>query len=355
MKKIVSIVGARPNFIKLSALSPFIEKKFNHIIVHTGQHYDFELSEGLFSELGLRIPKYNLGIGSASRSMQISKILQKGEKVLQKEKPDLVVVYGDTNSTLAGALAASLLGIPVAHVESGERCGNPSVPEELNRTVVDHISSILFAPTQNALTNLRKENLKKAAHFTGDLMIDALASAKLDSARFLRSLSLKKGQYIYATIHRFENTNGKEQINNILKALNNLEYTVVFPLHPRTAKVLKRYKIHLSVFNNINFIKPQQYKNSLALISCAHMVISDSGGVLKESYYYKTPCIVLRGEIEEKTLTATGWVTLLNPKSDLPRLADVIKNLKVPKNHPDVYGRGHASNAIINRIQAYLK
>lgn len=354
MKKIVSIVGARPNFIKLSALCPLLEKNFNHIIVHTGQHYDYGLSKSLFLELHIKKPNYNLLVRSGTHAAQTATILLRAEKVIKDEKPDLVIVYGDTNSTLGGALVASKLNIPVAHVEAGERCGNLTVAEEVNRIVVDHISDLLFASSQEGLKNLKKENLENA-FFTGDLMIDSAKQTHINANQILKTFNLNNKKYLYATLHRAENTTGPEVIKMIINILNDIGYKIILSLHPRTAKVLKDTKISTADFQNIIFVKPQPYKNSLALIKSAKFVITDSGGIQKEAFHFKTPCVVLRGEIEQKELVKSGWTYLVNPRKDLNYLKNIIEKFSPPNSHPNFYGRGTASKVIIGLIKSYFK
>ncbi|PIS41366.1 MAG: UDP-N-acetylglucosamine 2-epimerase (non-hydrolyzing), partial [Candidatus Kerfeldbacteria bacterium CG08_land_8_20_14_0_20_42_7] len=307
MKHIVSVVGARPQFIKAAAISRQLRMYFKETLVHTGQHYDFDLSDIFFKELKLFTPDRNLNIGSMTHSKQTGEMLIKIEEVLLEEKPDVVLVYGDTNSTLAGALAASKLHIPLAHVEAGLRSFNKLMPEEINRIVADSVSDLLFVPTAAAITNLKKEGITKGVHMVGDIMFDLLLENILKAemaSDILIKLSLKKSDYYLATIHRAENTVQK----NLLKAFfvfSKLDLQVVLPIHPRTKKMLtKEINLLIESSPNIKITKPVGYFDMLMLEKNAKAILTDSGGVQKEAYMLGTPCLTLRNETE--------WVETLN-------------------------------------------
>jgi len=301
--KIISVVGARPQFIKLSALSRELRKKHKEIILHTGQHYDDELSRIFFSELSIPEPDYNLGIGSAEHGEQTGRMLKGIEEVLLFEKPDLVIVYGDTNSTLAGALAAVKQKIPVAHVEAGLRSFKRSMPEEVNRVLTDQVSSLLFCPTKTSVQNLRKEGITKGVHLVGDVMYDSLRQhikrAEKKSG-ILKKLNLSEKDFYLITIHRAENTDIKENLKKITEILFGLDKKTVFPVHPRTKRSLSEFNLLGKVESkrHLFLIDPVSYLDMLVLEKNARCVLTDSGGVQKEAFFLKTPCLTLREETE---------------------------------------------------------
>jgi len=297
--KIVSIVGARPQFIKCAPLSRELRKVHQEILIHTGQHYDHDMSDIFFEELNIPKPDYNLGIGSGNHGEQTGKMLIEIEKVLLKEKPDLMIVYGDTNSTMAGALAAVKLHIRVAHVEAGLRSFDRSMPEEINRVLTDHISDILFCPTQTAVNNLAKEGITQGVHLVGDEMLDALEYNKKvaeKKSNILEELSIKKGKYLVITIHRPSNTDSRENLSNIIEALREIGEAVVFPVHPRTKKFLQEYC--LDIPENVRLIEPLGYLDMLKLMAGARKILTDSGGIQKEAYMLGVPCVTLRENTE---------------------------------------------------------
>jgi UDP-N-acetylglucosamine 2-epimerase len=310
--KIVSVVGARPQFIKLAALSKELRKKHREIIIHTGQHYDDELSKIFFSELSLPRPNYNLGIGSAEHGKQTGRMMEGIERILISRNPDLVIVYGDTNSTLAGALAAAKLNIPVAHVEAGLRSYRKSMPEEINRVLTDHVSTLLFCPTPTSVINLKKEGITKGVYLVGDVMYDSLLDhlkvAEKES-RIMRKLNLTKKEFYLLTIHRAENTDIKENLKKVTQIIADLDKKVVFPIHPRTRKKLREFKLlrRLVTLSNLILIDPVSYLDMLILEKNARFVLTDSGGVQKEAYFLKTPCLTLRDETEWLETLKGGW------------------------------------------------
>lgn len=311
--KIISVVGARPQFIKLSSLSKELRKRHKEIILHTGQHYDDELSRVFFSELSIPKPEYNLGIGSAEHGEQTGRMLKGIEEVLLFERPDLVIVYGDTNSTLAGALAAAKQNIPVAHVEAGLRSFVKSMPEEINRVLTDHISSLLFCPTPTSVKNLKKEGVTKGAYLVGDVMYDSLQDNLAEAektSRIMKKLKLGDKDFYLMTVHRAENTDIKENLRRIAGIAGNLDKRTVFPIHPRARKRLLEFKLldRLLSRDGLHLIDPVSYLDMLVLEKNAKAILTDSGGVQKEAFFLRTPCLTLREETE--------WVETLKDGSN---------------------------------------
>jgi UDP-N-acetylglucosamine 2-epimerase len=353
--KIISIVGARPQFIKAAFVSKKLkEQGVKEILVHTGQHYDFNLSEVFFKELNLAKPKYNLGIGSGRHGEQTGRMISEIEKVLLQEKPNFVVVYGDTNSTLAGALAAAKLHIPVAHVEAGLRSYNKNMPEEINRVLTDHISEILFAPTDTAVNNLKNEGITKNVYKVGDVMFDiALQTKKIvDEEKIIKRYGLKKKNFILVTIHRAENTDNKENLRNIwlaLKAVAKKGIKVFFTVHPRTKKALKKYGFFRDNFpKNLVLNEPVSYFEMVALESNAKVIVTDSGGVQKEGYFFKTPCVITRKETEWTELVDIEWNMLAGSSKDkiITLIQTYYNKTSLKDKWVGFYGNGRASEKI---------
>jgi UDP-N-acetylglucosamine 2-epimerase len=372
MVKIATIVGARPQFIKAATVSRAIQtsnekkKKIQEILIHTGQHYDYLMDRVFFEELKIPHPNYHLGVGSGSHGKQTGVMLERIEDVLQKEKPGAVLVYGDTNSTLAGALAASKLNIPIAHVEAGLRSYNRRMPEEINRLVTDHLSTFLFCPTAQAVQNLLKEGIKdgkgKIVKNVGDVMYDSIlyySSLAEKKSTILKDLGLfnpqsafRIPQYYLATLHRAENTDDPKKLKSILKALHEIrkEALVVLPLHPRTKKVMKIY--HLSPDNErIKLIDPVSYLNMLVLERHARAILTDSGGVQKEAYWFRVPCLTLRGETEWVETVKSGWNALVGTET-----GNILEGLiKIERKKPvgrqrNFFGDGKAGQKILQMI-----
>lgn len=343
--KIVTVVGARPQFIKAAPLSKSIRKENTEIIIHTGQHYDENMSRVFFDELDIPKPDYNLNVGSGSHGYQTGSMLIKIEEILLKEKPDMVLVYGDTNSTLAGALAASKMLIPVAHVEAGLRSFNMSMPEEQNRILTDHISSLLFAPTGTAVGNLKEEGIKNKVYNVGDVMYDSIlyfCSKARDKSNILNTLGLCSEKYILATIHRAENTNDHDRLMNIISAFNESEKKIVLPLHPRTNKFIQDYGLSFS--ENISVIEPVGYLDMIMLEMNSSMIVTDSGGVQKEAFFLSRPCITLRDETEWVETVENGWNVLVG--ADVKRIVYYMNNLNPIEERRDYFGDGNASGKI---------
>ncbi|HAV92669.1 TPA: UDP-N-acetylglucosamine 2-epimerase (non-hydrolyzing) [candidate division WOR-3 bacterium] len=351
MKKIVTVIGARPQFIKHAALQNELRKSFKEITVHTGQHYDENMSDIFFKEMGIKKPDYNLEVGSMSHAAQTGCMMERLEDVFLQTKPDMVIIYGDTNSTVAASLTASKMHIPVSHVEAGLRSFNMRMPEEINRIIADRLSDILFAPTKTSMKNLREENLKGI--LTGDVMLDAFLKykSKADSIDIEDViLGLKEDSYAYMTLHRAENTlkgNLKKIINNISK----IPMPVIFSVHPRTLKVIgELFQVKQNRIKNIHLIDPQGYFNNIALMSRSLLVITDSGGLQKEAYFAKKRIITVREETEWTETVDSGYNTLC------PMAEEIHKKISFKRKplYKNYYGDGDASIKISRRIKEYL-
>jgi len=338
--KIITIVGARPQFIKLSALSRVMKEynEIDEIIIHTGQHYDNNMSENFFKELNINIPKYNLEVGSGNHGKQTGLMMERIEKILIEEQPTWVVVFGDTNSTIAGALAAAKLNIKVAHIEAGLRSFNRNMPEEINRIVTDHISTILFAPTMNAMDILKDEGLADKAIFSGDIMYD---SVKYYENLLDNTLIESDSQYYLATIHRQENTNNLKRINNIFTAFSIINERIILPLHPRTKKYIK----DIEISDNVEVINPVSYLKLLTLIKKSRGVLTDSGGIQKEAFFLKKPCITLRDETEWIETLEDGWNYVVG--DNITTILNKIKKAP-PTKQKNYFGDGHSAKKICN-------
>lgn len=340
---VASVVGARPNFVKLAPVSRELRKRLDEVIIHTGQHYDYEMDRIFFDDMGIPSPNYHLGIGSGSHGFQTGEMLKKVEEVLIREKPDVVLVFGDTNSTLAGALAAAKLHIKVAHIEAGLRSNDRSMPEEINRVLVDHCSDLLLCPTETAVENLREEGIVKNVYLTGDVMVDAQRDcAKIAEIRshILEDLKLKSKGYYLATIHRASNTDDPERLKAIIEALEELG-DVVFPCHPRAEKYLRRFGLWEDLNRKVRVIKPVGYLDMISLEKSAKKIITDSGGVQKEAYLLNVPCITLREETEWVETVEDGWnVLACRDKDEIVRLA---RDFVPSQERRDVFGKGDAS------------
>lgn len=359
--KILTIIGARPQFIKAAPFSEEFRKNNEEILLHTGQHYDANMSDIFFQELGIPMPDYNLGVGSGNHGKQTATMLEGIEEILLKEKPDGILVYGDTNSTLAGALAASKLHIPVFHVEAGLRSYNKLMPEEQNRILTDHISDILLCPTQTAIDNLKKEGITTGVINTGDIMYDTvlrnidIANEKYSNGLWFQEIVKENGNidkfdekgYYLATIHRAENTDNIEKLSNIFKAFSELDKPVLLPLHPRTKKLIENLNID---FKNIIIIKPVGYLLMLYLISNAYMVVTDSGGLQKEAYFLKTPCTTLRDQTEWIETLENEWNVL--SEINVEEIKAKVKRELICLQHPQPksFGDGNAASRICEAI-----
>lgn len=386
MIKIVSVVGARPQFVKMAAICKDIESHnrrvdadpIEHVVIHTGQHYDIQMSDVFFDELGIPEPEHNLEVGSGTHAAQTGSMLQRTERVLMEERPDIALVYGDTNSTLAGALAAAKLHIPVAHVEAGLRSYRKHMPEEVNRVATDHLSTVLFCPSERAIENLQHEGFVKAfgngrrvttedirglspveysvdrplTVNVGDVMFDSvlhLLSVAEGRSDVIDRLSLKKGRYYLTTVHRAENTDRPENLRGIIRALNCLadrRTDVLFPIHPRTKKALSALEAE-KIHSNVEVIDPVSYLDMLVLEQNASMILTDSGGVQKEAFFLQVPCVTLREETEWMETVDAGWNILAGADPErILKAIDELAGIELERQLPRIYGDGKAADYI---------
>jgi UDP-N-acetylglucosamine 2-epimerase len=362
--KIVTIVGARPQFIKAASVSRAIQKRnkehdtqMTEVMVHTGQHYDENMSQVFFDELEIRKPDYNLGVGSGSHGKMTGMMLEKIEEVLLKEKPDAVLVYGDTNSTLAGALAASKLHIPVGHVEAGLRSFNRQMPEEINRVLTDHVSSFLFCPTDTAVKNLKKEGITAGVFKVGDVMFDSFLFNKQLAEKksiILSELGIKPKGYCLVTVHREENTTNGKRLTGIFEAFKRLatqDCPFIAPLHPRTAKALKELGRDRLCGPHVRILEPVSYLDMVLLETNAKLILTDSGGVQKEAYFAQTPCITLREETEWVELVRHGCNLVAGTsEEDIFLSFRRMTDRKIDFNL-NLYGNGESSERIVDTLK----
>jgi len=358
--KLLTVVGARPQFIKAAVVSRAIAAfnaravsglRMEEVLVHTGQHYDDNMSAVFFQELRMSEPAHHLGVGSGPHGQQTGRMLEGLERVMHQERPDLVLIYGDTNSTLAGALAASKLGLPVAHVEAGLRSYNRTMPEEINRVVADHLSALLLCPTACAVKNLSCEGVVAGVHQVGDVMYDSLLFNLQQAAQhagILDRLGLQSGQYGLVTIHRAENTDRPETLRTLIATLGNLGLPVVFPLHPRTTVAMQAARI--GAHGNIRLIPPVSYQEMLILERNARLILTDSGGVQKEAFLLGVPCVTLRSETEWVETVEAGLNRVAGTEPDA--ILDAARAFldKVPSASTQPYGNGHAAEAILEIV-----
>lgn len=355
---VLSIVGARPNFVKLASVYKSFPKRFNHSIVHTGQHYDFEMSEIFFENFKLPKPDYDLEIGGGTRAHQIGKMIQNIEKVLRVENPKLVLVYGDTNSTFAGALAASTCNIKLAHIESGLRSFDRRMPEETNRILTDNLSDYLFAPTKTSILNLKRENNIGKIVKSGDLSVEILNDTKsiLLKKKEKNPVNLEPKSYVLFTMHRAENTADKDSLIAVIKSFEKLRHLdIVFPIHPRTRKVLESYNLLENLVNcrNVKVIDPVGYPEFIQLLLNSKKVITDSGGVQKEAYILSIPCVTIRENTEWVETVAEGWNVLTGLNTN--KIVNYVCNWYPSKKQKPIFGQGNTSKIINLEIEKILK
>jgi UDP-N-acetylglucosamine 2-epimerase len=343
--KIVSLVGARPEFIQAAPLSRVLRREHHEILVHTGQHYDASLSQTFFDELDLPAPKYNLDAGSGTHTQQTTKAMLRFEEVLQREKPDLVIVRGDTNSTLAGGIVASKLQIPLAHVEAGERSFNRRMPEEINRLVVDQLADVHFCVSRKAVDQLAAEGIRDSAYWVGDVLLDAMIQYRPKAHRrmeIFRRLDLQPGGYSLVTVHRAGNTEDVSRLGQIARALEKADERIVFPVHPRTARALA--DMNFKFGRHVNVIEPVGYLEMILLEEQARMIATDSGGVQREAYFLGVPCLTLRDETEWIETVEAGWNKVVG--ADPGRILSAWGSFVPPVERPAIFGDGMASERI---------
>lgn len=348
MKKVCTVVGARPQFIKLAVVSRILRKSCQEILIHTGQHYDHNMSDVFFEELDIPRPDYNLGISGGTHGQMTGQMLIKIEEVLLRERPDLLLVFGDTNSTAAGALAAVKLGIPVCHVEAGNRLGTYSNPEEINRIVTDHVSSLHLVCTTSGVDFLKREGFSASVHLVGDPMYDAFHyySARLDG------IAPPAKEFYYMTCHRQENTDQDEKLQQILQAMNSLDAPTVYPVHPRNReRTMRLCQEHR--YENIILLDPVGYKTSLALVNGAKKIVTDSGGLQREAFFAQKPCVTVFGYVAWPETMVHNCNQLAKPDCE-----DILSKLQAPVLFDPNYqpfGDGHAAEKIVNAIHAFFE
>jgi UDP-N-acetylglucosamine 2-epimerase (non-hydrolysing) len=359
MKKIISVVGARPNFIKAAPIHKAFSKysdSFTHLLCHTGQHYDEKMSKVFFEDLELPHPHFYLGVGSGSHAEQTARVMIEFEKVAAKERPDMILVYGDVNSTVACSLVASKLGIPVAHIEAGLRSFDRTMPEELNRMVTDVLANYLFVTEKSGLENLNREGVsREKIYFTGNVMIDSLVHylPKAALSPICSSLGVAKGNYLLVTLHRPSNVDAKENLCNILTALNSLseQCPVIFPVHPRTTKNIDSYGLRGLIGKNIILTDPIGYIDFLALIKDARLIVTDSGGIQEESTYLNVPCLTARENTERPITVEAGTNRLIG--TDWRKIHDaaaaLLNSAPLSGSIPELWD-GHAAERIVDVV-----
>ena len=353
--KILSVVGARPQFIKAFAVSRELRPEHEEILVHTGQHYDKELSDVFFEELGIPEPDYNLGVGSDTHGRQTAAMLEGIEEIIANEDPDVVLLYGDTNSTLAGAIAGAKIDPLVAHVEAGLRSHNREMPEEINRVLTDHASDFLFAPSESAAETLASEGITDGVHVVGDVMYDAILWARDVAQRetgILDQLELESDDFILSTVHRAGNTDDRDRLEAIVGGLSDTPLPVVLPVHPRTKNRLKEYGLWDRTTTELEVIEPVGYLNFVQLLNASERVATDSGGVQKEAFYLDTPCVTMREETEWTETVECGWNELVG--ADPERIKEALQAENQLKEKPTPYGDGAAAEAIVEILRESL-
>jgi UDP-N-acetylglucosamine 2-epimerase (non-hydrolysing) len=344
--KVLSVVGARPQFVKAFPLSRALRPDHEEVLVHTGQHYDEELSDVFFEELDVTKPAYNLGVGSGTHAAQTAEVVQRLDPVVEDEDPDWLLLYGDTNSTLGGAIVGAKRDVRVAHVEAGLRSHNREMPEEINRILTDHASDLLFAPTDAARETLEREGLGRRTHVTGDVMYDALLWARdvaLRETSIVGDLDLERGEYVLATVHRPRNADNLDRLAAILDALVALPQRVVFPVHPRTGNKLNEFELRERAERELTLIDPAGYLEFVALLAGSRTVVTDSGGVQKEAFFLDTPCVTLREETEWIETVENGWNRLVGANTD--KILKAVSE-RPPDQKSNPYGGGEAAVVI---------
>ncbi len=352
MYKLLTLIGNRPHFIKAASLSREIAKQgsIEEIIIHSGQHYDESMSGNFFSELKLPKPKYNLAVGSKSPIQQMTEIMDKLQAIIDFEQPDIFIVFGDTNTTAAGAITAAKNNIPLAHVEAGLREHNKSVPEEINKLLTDAVTDFFFVPTQTGIDNLYREGKTENVHLTGDIGIDLIYQGEDEiykASIILNKHGLRKSNYLFMTCHRQVNTDIKENLENILLAINETDETVVLTLHPRTKNAIKQHELgKYLVRNNIIVLEPLGFWETQALVKNARICITDSGGIIKESYFHHVPAIIIDTQTEWTETVDEGWTHIVGPNTK--SILSHLDKIKKPLYHSNCLGDGTAAKKIID-------
>lgn len=349
--RLLSVVGARPQFIKTFAVSRELRLNHEEIMVHTGQHYDEKMSDVFFEELGMPEPDYNLGVGSDSHGRQTAEMLEGIENIFKDEDPDIVLLYGDTNSTLAGAIASSKLDTVVAHVEAGLRSYNREMPEEINRVLTDHASDLLFAPSESAADTLEQEGITEGVHVVGDVMYDAILWAQEvaeSESTILEQIGFTAEDFILSTVHRAGNTENQDRLEAILEGLSNAPIPVVLPVHPRTKNRLKQYGMWEYATSVLKIIDPVSYLDFVRLLDASERVATDSGGIQKEAFYLDTPCVTMRNETEWIETVESGWNVLVG--SDREAIENALRVNHELNRNPELYGDGTAAEEIVSVI-----
>ena len=346
--KIVAIIGARPQFIKHFSFEKASEGVFDLVTVHTGQHYDENMSEIFFTQLKMKRPDHLLSTGGGNHGQQTGKMMIEIEAIIEGEKPDGIVVYGDTNSTLAGALVAAKLHIPIFHIEAGLRSFNREMPEEVNRVLTDHLSSLLFVPSEIAQANLKQEGISKGVQIVGDIMKDIVNLVQKENIIGNKSF---QGDYYYVTLHRPYNTDDPERLTYVLESLNALDKKAIMSLHPRTKNLMSKYGLKMETWNNIHFIEPQSYFDNLTYLFHSGGLITDSGGMQKEAYWLKKKCVTIRKETEwTETIEKEGNILAFK---DLSVMNQSVLQLPVSWDEK-LYGEGDTAKKIVSSIEEYL-
>lgn len=353
--KVISVVGARPQFIKAAAVCRALRANHEEILVHSGQHYDYAMSDVFFEQLGIPKPDFNLAVGSGAHGRQTGEMMGLLEELFLEQRPDVVLVYGDTNTTLAAGIAAAKVGIPVAHVEAGLRSFNRSMPEEINRVLVDHLSEVLLCPTRTAVANLKSEGVSHGVHLVGDVMLDTARffAERTDGTEVLDQFGVEPGSYYLATVHRAGTSDSPSRLASVIEAFGDLELPVLWAVHPRTRKNIEEFALTgaLEAADNVRAIPPLSYLETVALLKNARALLTDSGGMQKEAYFFGIPCVTLRDETEWVETVELGWNRLVG--TDREAIVSAASTVSRPESRPDVYGDGRASEEIVEILERY--
>jgi len=351
--KVISVVGARPQFIKAAPVCRALRRSHEEILVHSGQHFDYQMSDVFFEELGIPKPDFNLAVGGSSHGKMTGEMLGLLEELMVEQSPDVVLVYGDTNTTLAGGLAAAKLNIPVAHVEAGLRSFNRSMPEEVNRVLVDHLADTLLCPTRTAVENLAAEGITDGVALVGDVMLDTARffAEHVDPADALQRFGVEPGEFYLATVHRAATSDSSEHLSAVVRAFASLDRPVLWAVHPRTSKNLEAFGLHDVVerSSRVRAVPPISYIDTISLLRSARALLTDSGGMQKEAYFFGVPCVTLREQTEWVETVELGWNRLVGTDEEAIRSA--VENIAIPAERPAVYGDGHAAEAVISALE----